>query len=127
MRDLDFSIMIQFIPMIGDAIVVVLTVGIFSFIFALLIAIVVGILRSGNLPKPIKFILASYVELVRGTPLLVQLFVFYYGLPAFGIKVPPIESAIITMSLNSGLILTFFHRHYGPPHNLGEKIGRAHV
>jgi len=88
--------------MIGDAIVVVLTVGIFSFIFALLIAIVVGILRSGNLPKPIKFILASYVELVRGTPLLVQLFVFYYGLPAFGIKVPPIESAIITMSLNSG-------------------------
>lgn len=106
MKDLDFSIMISFIPMVWDAILVVLTVGIFSFVIALFIAIVVGALRSGNLPKPIRFLLAVYVEFIRGTPLLVQLFVFYYGLPAFGIKVPPIESAIITMALNSGAYLS---------------------
>lgn len=110
MRDLDFSIMLQFIPLIGDAILIVLQIGIFSFIFASLIAVVVGVLRAGNLPKPFQFILSFYVEFVRGTPLLVQLFVFYYGLPAFGIKVPPIQSAIITMSLNSGAYFSEFVR-----------------
>lgn len=106
MKELDFTIMIPFIPLVWDAIKIALTVGIFSFIFALLIAIMVGVLRSGNLARPIRFILAFYVEVFRGTPLLVQLFVFYYGLPAFGIKVPPIESAIITMALNSGAYLS---------------------
>ena len=106
MKDLDFSIMIEYIPLISKAALVALKVGVFSFIFALLIAIVVGALRSSKLPRLISFLLALYVEVIRGTPLLVQLFICYYGLPAFGIKMPPIEAAIMTMALNSGAYLS---------------------
>jgi cystine transport system permease protein len=43
-----------------------------------------------------------YVSFVRGTPLLVQLFLIYYGLPQFGIRLNPVPSALIGFSLNVG-------------------------
>jgi len=43
-----------------------------------------------------------YVSVIRGTPLLVQLFVIFYGLPAIGVKIDPWPSAIIAFSLNVG-------------------------
>jgi polar amino acid transport system substrate-binding protein len=41
-----------------------------------------------------------YVELVRGTPLLIQLFILFYGLPHFGIKLPPLVAAVLGLGLN---------------------------
>jgi cystine transport system permease protein len=41
-----------------------------------------------------------YVSFIRGTPLLVQLFLIYYGLPQFGIRLNPVPSALIGFSLN---------------------------
>ncbi len=43
-----------------------------------------------------------YVSFIRGTPLLVQLFVIYYGLPQFGLRLDPIPSALIGLTLNVG-------------------------
>jgi len=43
-----------------------------------------------------------YVSFIRGTPLLVQLFLIYYGLPQFGIRLNPVPSALIGFSLNVG-------------------------
>ncbi len=81
-------------------------IGILGFLLALLIAIIVGTLRSIKLPGIISVILTFYVEAFRGTPLLVQLFLVYYGLPAFGIKMTPLVAAILTMGLNSGAYLS---------------------
>ncbi len=47
-------------------------------------------------------ICTGIVEVIRGTPLLVQLFILYYGLPAYGIRLGAIVSAIIAFSINSG-------------------------
>ena len=44
----------------------------------------------------------SYIEIIRGTPLLVQLFILYFGLPSIGVSLRPIEAAIIGLALNSG-------------------------
>ena len=49
-----------------------------------------------------KSVARFYVSFIRGTPLLVQLFVIYYGLPQFGIRLDPIPSALIGFSLNVG-------------------------
>lgn len=43
-----------------------------------------------------------YIEIIRGTPLLLQLFVFAFGLPAMGIKIPIFFAAVVALSLNSG-------------------------
>lgn len=47
-----------------------------------------------------------YVSLMRGTPLLVQMFVIYYGLPSVGIEFTPVTAGILALSLNSGAFLS---------------------
>ena len=52
--------------------------------------------------RPIRWLTGSYIELFRGTPLLVQLFILYYGFPAWGLNLSPRLAAIIGLGLNSG-------------------------
>jgi cystine transport system permease protein len=47
-----------------------------------------------------------YVSLMRGTPLLVQMFVIYYGLPSVGIEFEPVTAGILALSLNAGAYLS---------------------
>lgn len=58
------------------------------------------------MPRVIEIILSIYVEIFRGTPLLVQLFFVYYGMPSLGLRVPPLTAAIVTMGFNSGSYLS---------------------
>jgi len=53
-------------------------------------------------PRPAAAAVAAYVEAIRGTPMLVQLFIIYYSLPAFGIVLDPLTAAIAAIGLNSG-------------------------
>lgn len=52
--------------------------------------------------KIISGVCIGYIEIIRGTPLLVQLFILYFGLPSIGVSLRPIEAAIVGLSLNSG-------------------------
>jgi len=69
------------------------------------IGFILGILLAlgriyGN--KSIYIVATTYVEVIRGTPLLTQLFLLYFGLPSIGIMLSPFLAAIIGMGLNSG-------------------------
>jgi cystine transport system permease protein len=55
---------------------------------------------------PLRWPAAVYVSLFRGTPLLVQLFVIYYGLPSVGIEFTPVSAGILALSLNAGAYLS---------------------
>lgn len=50
----------------------------------------------------LRWLATAYIELFRGTPLLVQLFVVYYGLPDFGLTLSRFGAAYVTLGLNSG-------------------------
>lgn len=52
--------------------------------------------------KIVSGICITYIEIIRGTPLLVQLFIIYFGLPSIGIILKPIDAALLGLSLNSG-------------------------
>jgi len=74
-------------------------------IFSIIVGFIIGISLSlgrvyGN--KIISIICIGYIEIFRGTPLLVQLFIIYFGLPAVGIALSPLHSALLGLSLNSG-------------------------
>ncbi len=47
-----------------------------------------------------------YVSMIRGTPLLVQVFLIYYGLPSIGIEFSPVSAGILALSLNAGAFLS---------------------
>lgn len=52
--------------------------------------------------KIISSICIGYIEVIRGTPLLVQLFIIYFGLPSIGIILNPLSAALLGLSINSG-------------------------
>ncbi|MYM70487.1 ABC transporter permease subunit [Pseudoduganella sp. FT55W] len=71
----------------------------------LLIGFPVAVLRL--LPyRLLSWPASVYVSLMRGTPLLVQMFVIYYGLPSVGIEFTPVTAGILALSLNSGAFLS---------------------
>lgn len=73
-----------------------------AFFFAMIIAIVVALIRFANV-KILKDICRFYVWVIRGTPLLVQLFFAYYGLPKIGITWnSPFVCAVVVFALNEG-------------------------
>ncbi len=72
-----------------------------SFTLGLIIALLTAMVQVANIPV-VKQIARIYVWIIRGTPLLVQLFVIFYGLPSVGIILDAIPSAIIVFSFNTG-------------------------
>ena len=74
---------------------------IISFAIAMVIAIITALVQFAGI-KVLKEIARFYVWVVRGTPLLVQLFVVFYGLPNIGILINPFPAAVIVFSINEG-------------------------
>lgn len=91
----------SFGPLITGAVTGTIPLTLASFAFGLVLALLVALLRLS--PNAIlSGIGRFYVSVIRGTPLLVQLFVIFYGLPSIGVKLDPWPSAIIAFSLNVG-------------------------
>ncbi len=72
-----------------------------SFALGFIIAIITAMIRVANI-KILSQICRFYVWVFRGTPLLVQLFIIFYGLPGIGINIDAVPSAIVAFSLNVG-------------------------
>ena len=72
------------LPMIIALLKVTIPLTLLSFSLGLVIAIITAVARLSNI-KILKFIFATYVWIFRGTPLLVQLFIVFYGLPSIGV------------------------------------------
>lgn len=72
-----------------------------SFTIALVIAIVMALIQFANI-KGLKQLARFYIWVIRGTPLLVQLYVIFYGLPGLGIVIDPFPAAVVVFSINEG-------------------------
>lgn len=83
----------------GLTVTIPLTVIAFS--LAMVIAIVAALVQFANV-KVLKQLARFYIWIFRGTPLLVQLFVVFYGLPKLGLVLEPFPAAVIVFSLNEG-------------------------
>ena len=79
-------------------------VSLLSFMLALLIGLVVGVFRSKS--EFHRKLLAPYVEVFRGTPLLIQLFFIYYGLPSIGFTLNNYTAGVIGLALNGGAYIS---------------------
>ncbi|MCJ0761938.1 amino acid ABC transporter permease [Variovorax terrae] len=100
------------IPLLRDALPLLLkgagytlVLALASVVFGALIGTLVAVTRLARLPL-LSGLAALYVSCMRGTPLLVQLFVIYYGLPSIGIQFEPITAGILGLSLNVGAYLS---------------------
>jgi polar amino acid transport system permease protein len=67
----------------------------------LAVAIVCAWAKTGG-PKPLRWLVNAYIELIRNTPFLVQIFFIYFGLPAIGISFNPNPAALLALTVNVG-------------------------
>ncbi|WP_299300316.1 amino acid ABC transporter permease [uncultured Brachybacterium sp.] len=93
---------IESLPRLLTALVeMTVPLSLLSFAIALVIAVVVALARL-YAPAPLKALAWMYVQVFRGTPLVVQLFIVYFGLPGVGIELAAFPAAVITLALNTG-------------------------
>ena len=91
----------SFWPIVWGGISGTIPLALISFVVGLVLALGVALLRLSK-NRVLAAIGRFYVSVIRGTPLLVQLFVIFYGLPALGLLIDPWPSAIVAFSLNVG-------------------------
>jgi len=72
-----------------------------AFALALVIAVAVALVQFANVPV-LRRLCRFYIWIIRGTPLLVQLFVIFYGLGQFGILLQPFTAGVIALAVNEG-------------------------
>lgn len=88
-------------PMLEATITRTIPLTAISFVVGLVIALFVALARISRI-VPLSLLARGYVSIIRGTPLLVQLFIVFYALPQIGIVIDPFPSAVIAFSLNVG-------------------------
>jgi His/Glu/Gln/Arg/opine family amino acid ABC transporter permease subunit len=88
-------------PLAKAALTMTIPLTIISFVIGLVIALGVALARlSSNVV--LSNVARFYISIIRGTPLLVQLFIVFFALPEFGVKIDPFPAAVIAFSLNVG-------------------------
>jgi len=102
---MNFSLIIDALPPLINAAGMTITLAVISIIFALIIGFFTALARISKI-KILRIIATIYVSMFRGTPLLVQIFVIYYGLPQIDIELGPISSGILALTLNAGSYLS---------------------
>ena len=91
----------SFMPMVIAGFKYSIPMMLISFFLGLLLALLVALGRMSRF-KLLSALCAFYVWIIRGTPLLVQLFIIFYGLPSVGIVFSPFVSAIIGLTISQG-------------------------
>ncbi|SEN55538.1 ABC transporter permease subunit [Paenibacillus sp. OV219] len=91
----------SFWPLLHAGIAFTVPLTLISFALGLLLALVTALVRISDFPV-LTAIARFYVWIIRGTPLLVQLFIIFYGLPSLGIIIDPFPAAIIGFTLSVG-------------------------
>ena len=88
-------------PIVSGAVRGTIPLAVVSFAVGLVLALVLALMRLSR-RWWLSGIARAYISVVRGTPLLVQLFVIFYGLPSIGVVIDPWPSAVVAFSINVG-------------------------
>ena len=100
--DFNFALVVNSFPLLLEGALVTIKITALSVGFGLLIGLVASIARMSKLWL-VKMLASLYVDFIRGTPLLVQIFIIYFALPMItGVRVDPLVAAITACSINSG-------------------------
>ena len=89
------------IPKIWTGLLITFKVSAICLLIGLLIGMPAALARVYG-PKWLRWLVTGYIEILRGTPVLVQLFLIYYGLPQFGLTLSAFASAYLAIGMNSG-------------------------
>ena len=100
-----FNSAVASFPVLIQAAPVTIGFALAAMLLGLPLALLVALTRLYG-PRPLRSLAGLYVSFIRGTPLLVQIFMIYYGLPSLGVTLNPITGGILALTLNAGAYLS---------------------
>jgi polar amino acid transport system permease protein/cystine transport system permease protein len=104
--NVDLAFVLAALPRVSEAALVNLRIAMAAIVLALIGGTVLTILRSFKI-RPINALIAVMLSFIRGTPILIQIFLVYYGLPvAFGLRMPPETAGILAIGINSSFFIS---------------------
>ncbi len=101
----DFSFTLDALPRLLEGAMITVQVAVFSFVLSMMLATAITVVRNLEI-KPINAVIAVYISFIRGTPVLIQIFLAYYVLPLVGIDLPAFSAGILAVTLNSAAYTT---------------------
>ena len=103
--NLDYSIVVKKIPILLEGCGVTLEISFFALLLGMVFGIAGALCRISS-SRILNSIAFFYVWVIRGTPVMVQLFILYFGLPQLGIKLPSMVAGVLGLAVNTGAYIT---------------------
>ena len=103
--NLDFSVVLTKIPILLEGCVVTLQISFFALLLGMIFGIAGALCRRSD-NRALNSLAFMYVWVIRGTPVMVQLFILYFGLPQLGIKLPSMVAGVLGLAINTGAYVT---------------------
>ena len=97
----NFRVIFEYMPLYGQCFLATLWLSALSLLGAIVVGIIACAMRLSQL-RIVSTAAGFYIESIRSTPLLVQLYFFYFGLPSIGIMLPEWVTGVVALTLNSG-------------------------
>ena len=97
----NFRVILEYMPLYGKCFLATLWLSALSLLGAILVGIIACAMRLSN-SRLASSAAGAYIESIRSTPLLAQLYFFYFGLPSLGVMLPEWLTGVIALTLNSG-------------------------
>lgn len=94
------DLFVRALPLLEKAVVVTIGLGIGSFVLGSALGMLIALARISD-ARPLRWLAFAYVSVFRGTPLLIQILLIYFGLPNYGITIDPIPAALLALTLFS--------------------------
>ena len=98
---MNLEVMKSYLPLYKDAMFLTLKIGWMGIILSILIGFMCALIRYYKIPV-LRWLVSAYIELFRNTPLLVQLFFLYFGLPNIGISIDADSCGVLGLALLGG-------------------------
>ncbi len=97
---IDWNIIRESIPLLAEGVIVTLQVSSLAAVLGLALGVILG-LGSLSRNRPIRWFVSAYVDFIRGTPLLIQIFLVFFALPMIGIRFDEFWAGVFALSINS--------------------------
>jgi L-cystine transport system permease protein len=100
-----FQLVVQSLPVLAAGALLTIKFALLAMVFGLAAAVAIALMGISH-AAPLRRIARVYVSVMRGTPLLVQIFIIYYGLPSLGISLDPTPAGVLALSANVAAYLS---------------------
>jgi len=105
----DLSFIRRSLPVFFEGMVVTVELAVLAIAISLVWGLLIAVLRQWA-PAPLRWLAAAYVEIVRNTPILVQIYFIYFGLAVAGVRVTGFGSALIALAAQNGGYMSEIYR-----------------